>query len=162
MSLTKYPYGQPVKLLIDLQGFPDGRLVVFDIFKEKGSDTTKIKTVNGVIRSGKGVGEWNPEFKGKGWIPLEKTITTQTQTEKYHFVAKIDDQEAKSGDFAFTHPITISLEDENGNSLKEVEYTITFADGSKKQGTVKNGIEMFNDAPPGKFKLELKNHKFVF
>jgi hypothetical protein len=160
MSVTKYPYGQSVKLLIDLQGFPDGRLVIFDIFKSSSNDP--IKTVNGVIRNGKGIGEWNPEFKGKGWIPLEKTITSQSQPEKYNFIAKIDDQQAKSADFEFTHPITIELQDENGNALNEVEYMLTFGDGSKKQGTLKNGHAMIGDAPQGKFKLELKNYKFVF
>jgi hypothetical protein len=162
MTATKFPYGKPVKLLIDLQGFPDGRLVVFDIWKEKGSDKTLVKTVNGVIKNGKGVGEWTPGFKKAGWIPLEKTVSKQAQSEKYHFIAKIDDQEAKSGDFAFTHPILIHLEDENGNSLSGVEYTITFADGTKKQGVFTDGHVNFGDAPPGKFKLELKNYKFVF
>jgi hypothetical protein len=168
--VTKFPYGKPVPLLVELQGFPPGMPVVFDIWKEKGSDKTPVGTVNGRIKNGQGVGEWNPEFKQAGWIPLEKTVSKPVQNEKYHFIAKVEDpeaksgwQEVKSGDFVFTHPILIQLEDENKNPLRGVEYTITFfGDGSKKTGVFEDGHVMFNDAPPGKFKLELKNYKFVF
>jgi hypothetical protein len=161
MTVTKLPYGKPVKLLIKLQGFREGRTVLFEIWKETGGSPVRLTTANGVTKGGEGVGEWPFNFKERT-VALEKTVSRPAQSEKYYYVAKIDDQQVKSEDIVFTHPLDIQLEDENRQSLDGAEYTITFSDGTKKQGVLKGGHVKFEDAPPGKFKLELKNYKFVF
>lgn len=162
MSAAKVPYGRRVKLLIDFQGFPDGRLVQFEIWRRKGEKEEKVSEVYGVTKGGKGIGRWIPRIERKEHLPLEEKISQQVEEEKYYFIAKIDDKEVKSSDMVFTYPLDIYLEDEDGEPIDGVEYAITFSDGSKKKGVLKNGHAKFEEAPLGKFKLELKGHEFVF
>jgi len=162
MPVTEMPYGRPVKLLIEFQGFRDGRLVQFEIWRRKGEKEEKVSEVYGVTKGGKGIGRWIPKIERKEALPLEEKISQQVQEEKYFFIAKIDDQEAQSGDMIFTYPLEIYLVDEVGNPLDNVEFTITFSDGSKKEGVFKNGYARFEKVPPGKFELELENYEFVF
>jgi hypothetical protein len=161
MSETKLPYGKPVKLLIDLQGFPDGRLVLFEIWRKKGGNEEKITEVYGVTKGGKGVGRWIPLIERKEVLPLQEKITEPVEEEKYYFIAKIDDQETKSGDMLFTYPLDISLQDTASNPVDGVKYKVTFSDGSEKKGEFKKGHATFENAPTGKFKIELEDQKFV-
>jgi len=163
MSATKVPYGRPVKLLIDFQGFPDGRLVQFEIWRRKGQKEEKVSEVYGVTKGGKGIGQWTPQLQErKEALPIAKTATQQTQQEKYFFIAKIDDKEAKSPDMEFVYPLDIFLQDTSGKPIDGVECSITFSNGSKKKAVFKNGHIKFEDAPPGKFKIELEKFEFVF
>lgn len=163
MSTTKVPYGRPVKLLIDFQGFPDGRLVQFEIWRRKDGKEEKFSEVYGVTKRGNGIGWWIPRLEErKVALPLEEEIKETVGEEKYYFLAKIDDKEVKSGDFQFTHILEIYLEDEEGKAIDGVEYTITFSDGSKKKGVITNGRAKIAEALSGKFKLELKGYEFVF
>jgi hypothetical protein len=160
---TKVPYGKPAKLLVDVQGYPDGRLVSFEIWRKRGSQQEIITEVYGVTRRGKGIGEWHPDFRElKETLPLVKMITQQTQQEKYFFIARIDDQEAKSTDIEFIYPLDIYLQDTDGNPLDGVECSVTFSNGSKQKAVFKNGHIKFVDAPSGKFKLDLEKFEFVF
>jgi hypothetical protein len=161
MSETKLPYGKPVKLLIELQGFSDGRLVLFEIWMKKGGNEEKITEVYGVTKGGKGIGKWIPLIERKDVLRLEETISEQVEEEKYYFIAKIDDQEVKSGDMVFTYPLDISLQDTDGKPVDGVKYTVTFSDGSKKNGVFKGGHAKFEAAPYGKFQIELEDHEFV-
>lgn len=162
MPETKLPYGRPVKLLVDLQGFPDGRLVQFLIWKRTGEKEEKVSEVYGVTKGGKGIGRWTPEPKErKEVMPLEKKIE-RAEEETYFFIAKIDEKEAKSGDILFTYPLEIYLKDTDGKPLNGAKCTITFADGTKKEGEFKNGHVKFEEAPSGKFELELEEYEFVF
>ena len=163
MSATKVPYGRPVKLLVDYQGFPDGRLVQFEIWRKKGGKEEKVSEVYGVTKGGKGIGWWNPQLEErKEILPVEESISQQVEEEKYYFIAKIDDHEAKSGDLVFTYLLDIYLENKEGKRLDNVRFTITFSDGSKKKGVFKNGHAKFEEVPPGKFKLELEEYEFIF
>jgi hypothetical protein len=163
MPPTKVPYGKPAKLLVDVQGYPDGRLVSFLILRKRGSQQEIITEVYGVTRNGKGIGEWHPAFRErKEALPLVKTVTQQTQQEKYFFIANIDDKEAKSPDMEFIYPLDIYLEDTNGKPLEGAECSVTFSNGSKKKAVFKNGHIKFVDAPSGKFKIDLEKCEFVF
>jgi len=162
LSPTKLPYGKPVKLLIDFQGFPDGRLVLFEIWRQKGGKEEKISEVYGVTKGGKGIGEWTPRIERKEALPLKEIISEQVEEEKYYFIAKIDDKEAKSGDMVFGYVLDIYLEDTYGKPIDGAKCSITFSDGSKKDEVFKNGHAKFEQAPPGKFKIELNGYKFVF
>jgi len=79
MSATKMPYGRPVKLLIDFQGFPDGRLMQFEIWRKKGGKEEKVSEVYGVTKGGKGIGQWIPQppqvKEHKEVLPLEEKIS---------------------------------------------------------------------------------------
>ena len=159
--MTKLPYGKPVKLLIDFQGFPDGRLVLFEIWRRKGQKEEKISEVYGVTKGGKGIGRWIPKIERKEHLPLEEKINQQVEEEKYYFIAKIDDKEIKSEDMIFAYPLDIYLEDEEGRPIDGADYTVTLSDGSKKEGVFKNGHAKFTDAPSGKFKIEFEEFDFV-
>ena len=167
MPVTKLPYGRPVKLLVDFQGFHDGRLVQFEIWRRKGEKEEKIAEVYGVTKGGKGVGMWTPPplqaKERKEVLPLEEKMGQQVEEEKYYFIAKINDKEAKSGDMVFTYPLDIYLEDEDEKRVNGAKYKITFfSDGSTKEGVFKNGLAEFREALPGKFKLEVEDYEFVF
>jgi hypothetical protein len=164
MSETKFPYGKPVKLLVDYQGYPDGRLVQFEIRRKRAGKEEKVCEVYGATRGGKGVGIWNPDFKERAeFQPLRKGAQATDMTEKYFFVARIDDKEVKSGDIIFTHPLKIFLKDAEGNPLNGARFTITFSNGSKRRGEFNNGVAEFEDAPAGKFELELdEDYEFAF
>jgi hypothetical protein len=162
MSETKLPYGKPVKLLIDLQGFPDGRLVLFQIWRKKGGNEEKITEVYGVTKGGKGVGRWTPMIERKEILRVQEKTSEQVEEEKYYFIAKIDDQEVKSGDMVLVYPLDIYLEDKNKKPLHGIKYKITFSDGSTNEGKFENGHAKFPDAPPGKFELEVDGYEFVY
>jgi hypothetical protein len=152
-----------VKLLVDFQGFPDGRVVQFEIWRREGQKEEKIAEVLGVTKRGKGIGEWNPEFQeDKGVQTMAEKTSEKSRDDKYYFVAKIDDKQARSENIGFTYPLDIYLVDEEKKPLEGIVFTITFSDGSKRKGVFKNGHARFDDAPSGKFKLELEGCEFVF
>ena len=161
MSAAKVPYGKPVKLLVDYEGYPDGRLVLFEIWRKKGGSEEKVTKVYGVTKGGEGIGYWTPQLERKKILPLQKKVSEQVAEEKYYFIAKIDDQEAKSEEMMFTFPLDIYLKDTDRKPLDGAKFTITFKDGSKKEGVFKDGHARLEEAPPGKFKLELKDYEFV-
>lgn len=163
MSTTKYPYGKPVKLQVDLQGYPDGRLMRFEIWKKEGSKEEKIAEVNGAIRGGKGFGDWNPQSKGNIEIlPLVQKVQGNVSAVTYYFVAKIDDEETKSKDFEFVYDVEMQVVDANEKALDGVEYTVTLSDGTKVKGETQNGRIKIAQAPFGKFQIELEGYDFVF
>ena len=162
MVVTKVPSGKPVKLLADYQGYPDGRLVEFEVWRKKGDKEEEVSAVYGVTKGGKGVGWWVPNIERKEVLPLKKEVDENIEEEKYYFLAKIDDKEVKSGDIILTYTLEVYVEDENGVPIDGAEFTITFSDGSEEKGFLKEGRAKFKDAPSGKFKIELEDYLFVF
>lgn len=158
MPAKKIRYGKPVKLLVDYQGFPDGRTVQFEIWRRKGRKEEKVSEVYGVTKGGKAYVMWNPDFEESTVGLKEGWVGEEAEEEKYYFVARIEDQEVKSADLEFAFPLDIYLVDENKNPLHDVDYTITFSDGSKRQGKFEHGHAKLEDAPQGKFKLEVEGY----
>jgi hypothetical protein len=157
MSATKVPYGRSVKLLVDLQGYPDGRLVEFAIYRKTNLGEEKIAEVNGVTKGNKAMAFWNPDFLGSTTLELEENPTTEKVEEKYYYIAKIDDQETKSADFEFTFPFTLYLKD-GEDPLDGVEFKITLSDESVRDGSFSKGFAEFYDAPLGAFKVEIDGY----
>jgi len=156
ISATKVPYGKPVKLLVDSQGYPDGRLVQFEIWRKRGSNEEKACEVYGVTKGGKAIGTWNPKFKKRAnHRPLKKEKQVVNTEEKYFFIARIDDQEVKSSDIIFVYPLKIFLKDIDGNPLDGVKCKIKLSDGSTRQTIFNKGVVEIKDAPIGKFEVEL-------
>ena len=163
MSTIKQPYGKPVKLLVDLQGFPDGRLMQFEVWRKEGQKEEKIAEVNGVTRGGKGTGEWNPQSKGTTDVqPLVQKVQGNISAETYYFISKLDDKEVKSKDFEFIYNVDVHVVDTDDKAIDGVEYTVTLSDGTKKKGETKNGRIRIDNAPFGKFQIELEGYDFVF
>jgi hypothetical protein len=164
---TKARFGKPVPLLVDAKGFPNGRLVEFEIWKQSGQNKEKIAEVNGVVKQEKAVGYWEPSFKREPRLPLKDKITSLPQTDQYTFKAFIDkgtaDELTTQGTpIEFTYPLEIYVEDVNGKPLNGVKFTVTLSDGSKKTDIFRNGHVKIEDAPVGKFTVELEDYDFVF
>ena len=162
MSLTKVPYGKPVKLIVDYQGYPDGRLVQFEIWRKKGGEEKEVSAFYGVTKGGKSIGWWIPRIELKEVLPLVETISYQWEEEKYYFIGKIDKNEVKSEDLVFTYPLEVYLEDEEGVPIDVAECIVTFSDGSKEKGVIKSGRAKFKEVPIGIFKIEVESYEFVF
>ncbi len=167
MSATKVKYGKPVPLLVDAKGFPDGRAVLFEIWKETGGNKDKIDEINGAVRREKGIGQWEPKFKCEPKVPLKDKITPPPQKEQYSFTAIIDkgetnEKKTQGTPIEFTFPLEIFVQDTSGQPLNDVKFTVTLSDGNKKNDVVRNGRIKIEDAPAGKFTLELEGYDFVF
>lgn len=155
------PYGKPVKLKTDLKGFPDGRLLVFEIYRKDNRGEEIIDWEVGATKGDKAIGWWNPDF-GEHTVELKKSGTGGPVSEKYYFVAKIFDYvsnsllEVKSEEFEFTFPLVVHVKDEKG-PLNNVEYKITFSDGKSENGKFSGGFAKLR-APLGKFDIEVKGY----
>lgn len=158
MTVKQLSYGKPVPLLAEFSGFPDGRCVQFEIWKKRdqGGDE-EVTELYGATKGGKARAEWQPGY-GQVGIILKDTDTGQQIQETYHFIAKIDDQEVRGEDFAFTGNLNVYLLEKKGKRsqpLDNVQYTIKFSDGSKKTGKFSKGFAIFRDVPLGKFKIKV-------
>jgi len=159
-------YKKTLKLLVDLQGIPDGRAIQFQIFKRAQKSEKKdamLTETSGVVKRGKGIGFWSPPFgEQKEELPLEE-VSEVDEAPKYYFKALIDDQVKESEELEFLFPLNVRLEDIEGMPEKGVEFKITFSDGSFQQSmTDDNGYAVFEKAPAGQFKIELKDDEFIF
>lgn len=77
---------------------------------------------------------------------------------KYFFSVEIEGDEARSGILTFTYLLDIYLEDEDGNPLDDVEYTIILSDGTEKKGMFKKGYATIEDVPYGEFTIEVEGY----
>jgi len=155
---AKVPYGKPVKLLVDLQGYPDGRLVQYEIWRKTSKGEEKAAELNGATRGNKAVAIWNPDFLGDTTFELDEKPNTQKVDEKYYFKAKIDDKETKSTDMEFTFPLTLFLKD-MGEPLTGIRCKISFSDGTKSEAEFSKGFATFNNVPLGHFTVEVEGYK---
>ena len=167
MSVTKAKFGKPVPLLVDAKGFQDGRAVLFEIWKETGGKKDKIDEINGAVRREKGMGQWEPKFKREQNLPLKDKLSQQPQKEQYSFTATVDkgetnEKKTQGTPIEFTFPLELFVEDVKNKPLNDVKFTVTFSDGTKKDGVLKNGCAKLEDAPAGKFTVELEGFDFVF
>lgn len=162
MGATKFPYGRQVKLLAYYQGYPDGRLVLFEIWRQKGGKKEKLDEVNGVTKGGKAIGWWTPRAKRQEAMPLEKEIKEKSEEAEYYFMAKIDEKEVKSENFVFTYLLDVSLKDFLNRTVDGAKYVVTFSDGSSRRGAFKDGHATFSEVPAGKFKIGLEEYEFDF
>jgi len=166
MSAKRVRYGKAVPLLVDAKGFQDGRVVIFEIWKETAGKKEKLDELNGTVRREKGLANWEPKFRRESKIALKEKISPNPQKVQYTFTAIIDkgtssEKKVQGTPIEFTFPISIYIQDESGNPIDNAECTITFSDGSSKKDTVKNGI-LKVDAPSGEFEIKLDDYEFVF
>jgi hypothetical protein len=159
----KVPYGKPVKLLVDLQGFPDGRLVEYQVWRKNSTGEEKIAELSGVTKGDKAVAVWNPDFLKETTVELDEKPSTERVEESYYFIAKIDDKEVKSEDMELTFPITLFLKDVE-EPLDGVHCEISFSDGTKKEAQFSKGFAKFNNVALGKFTVEIDryNHNVLY
>jgi hypothetical protein len=156
---TKVQYGKPVKLLVDYQGYPEGRAVKFEVFQKKALGEEKVAELFGATRRGKACTYWHPNFS-EYKVTLTDNASTIKPVEdvKYYFTAKLDDKEVKSTDIEFTCSLDIYLKVADGAPLDGLDCKVTLSDGSTREVKFVDGHLALNDVPRGKFKLEIDGY----
>lgn len=148
-----------VKLIVNVKDFEDGTPARFLIWEKKGSQETILAQMDGEIRSNKTEITWKPSLEDHEEKLKEKV--EQEEEPEYYFVVDIEGEEKKSGPLKFTYPLDIYLEDEDENPLDGVGYAITLSDGTKKKGKFQKGHAKIDDAPPGRFTVEVEGYDFI-
>ena len=152
----KAKIGDEVKLIVQSKDFEDGTPVSFLIWESKGSQETVMAEMDGKIQGNKAEAKWKHSFQDSE-EDLEKEVQEDDPPE-YHFVVNIEGEEKASGILSLTYPIDIYLEDEGRKPLDNVKYVVTLSDGAKKKGKFKDGHAKIDDAPYGKFSLEVEGY----
>jgi len=152
----KLKIGDQVKLTVNVKDFEDGTPVRFLVWESKGSQETIIDQIDGEIRGNKAEITWKHSLEEREEYLKEEA--EEKEEPKYYFVVDIEGEEKKSEALTFTYPLDIYLEDEDGNPLDDVEYTITLSDGTEKKGKFKDGHAKIEDAPYGKFTIEIDKY----
>jgi len=155
----KVKISDQVKLIANMKDFEDGTPARFLIWKRKGSQDTFIALIDAEIRGNKAEITWKHALEERE--ELKKEVEEEKEPE-YYFVVDTEGEEKGSKALTFTYPLDIYLEDEDGNPLNDVEYTITLSDGTKKKGKFKEGHAKIEDAPYGRFIVEVEGYDFVF
>jgi len=154
--------GEEVKMIVDVKDFEDGTPAKFVIWEEDVDGQNHfIAEIDGKVRGDKIEAVWvySPEEVEED---LQEEVEEVEGEPEYFFAVEIEGDEARSGILTFTYPLDIYLEDEEGKKLDDVEYTITFSDGTKRRGKFKKGYARIEDAPYGKFILKVEGYDLVF
>jgi len=153
--------GEKIKMIVDLEGFEDGTPAKFVIWEEDvDGQNDFITQIDGKVQGNKVEAVWtySPE-------KLEEDLKREEKEEEgepeYFFAVDIEGEEARSAILTFTYLLDIYLVDENENPLDGVEFVITFSDGTKKKGKFDKGHAKVEDAPYGKFTIEVKGYDFA-
>jgi len=177
MSVTKAKFGKPVPLLVDAKGFKDGKAVLFKILKKTGGNEILVAEITSVVKREKAAAKWEAHeakfatgelvFKQEEWLGLKDKLSPTPQKDQYSFIAIInkdekDEMKTQGTQIEFTFPFELYIEDATRHPLDGVKFWVTFSDGSKKQGVFKKGYGKLDDAPAGKFTVEIEDHEFIF
>jgi uncharacterized Zn-binding protein involved in type VI secretion len=154
--------GEEVKMVVDVEDFDDGTPAKFTIWEEDPDGKNDFITeIDGEVQGNKVEAAWtySPE-------QLEEDLKEEVEEEEgepeFFFAVDIEGDEARSGILTFTYPLDIYLEDEEGNPLDGVEYTLTLSDGTQRKGKLQNGRAKIEDAPYGKFIIEVDGRDIIF
>jgi uncharacterized Zn-binding protein involved in type VI secretion len=157
---TKARSSDQIKPKVEVDNIDDGTPVQFLIWETRNGQDTVRAQIEVPINQGKAETSWKPEFRDN-----EESLQEQVEDEKeteYFFIADIEGEEKKSSSLKLTYPLKIFVADEEGTALDGVPFTVTLSDGTKKQGKFQKGEATIDDAPFGKFTLEVEGYDFVF
>jgi uncharacterized Zn-binding protein involved in type VI secretion len=154
--------GEKIKLIVDVKDFEDGTPARFVIWKEEAEGHSEFITeIGSEIQGNRAEAVW--AYSGK---ELKEELKQEMEGEEgepnFFFAVDIERSEARSQTLKFTCLLEIDLKDEKGEALDDVKYTITFSDRTKKKGKFKNGRAEIEDAPLGKYTLDVEGYDFVF
>jgi uncharacterized Zn-binding protein involved in type VI secretion len=154
----KVKCGDTVKMIVDVKDFEDGTPARFIIWEEDvDGENDFIVQIEGKVKGNKVEADWvySPEKVEKD---LKEEVEYEEGQPEYFFAVNIEEEEARSGILTFTYPLDIYLEDEEQNPLDDVEYKVTFSDGTEKTGKFQKGHAKIEDAPYGTFILEVDGY----
>lgn len=149
-----------VKMTAKLKDYEDGTPAHILVWEEKAGEQIVIDQVDGEVQQNKVEVTWKLRMN-----QTEDELKEEVEEEKdqeFYFLVDIEGAEKKSGSLKITYPVDICVEDENGNPLDGVAYTVTLSDGTKKKGKFQKGHAKIDDAQYGRFTVEVEGYDFVF
>jgi hypothetical protein len=153
-------FGEEIKMIVDVEGFEEGDSAKFAIWeRDIDGKNNCIANINGKVQGKKVEVFWINSRRGEEENLEEEVDDIYTE---YFFEVDVKGEKANSGTLKFSYPLDISLVDENGKKLENVQYTITFSDGTKRKGRFKEGHAKIEDAPYGKFTLEVEGFDLIY
>lgn len=153
--------GDEVKMIVDVEDFEDGTPAKFTVWEEdENGENDFIAVIDGKVQGNKVESVWVYSAE-----EVEEDLKEDVEEEEgpeFFLAVDIEGSEERSKPLKFTYPLEISVTDEDGNPLDGVGYTVTLSDGTKKQGKFQKGKAKIDDAPYGKFTLEIEGSEFIF
>jgi uncharacterized Zn-binding protein involved in type VI secretion len=154
--------GEKVKMIVETKDFEDGTPASFIIWEEDvNGENTFIAQADGKVQADKVQVDWTYSPQQLE-LDLQREVEEEEGEPKCFFSVNIEGEEARSKILTFTHSLDIYLEDENKKPLDNVDYTVTFKDGTKKKGKFQGGHAKIDDAPYGRFVLEVEGYDLTF
>lgn len=157
--------GDILKLTADVKGAQEGSEAEIEIWEHDADEAhdliTKFPTV---IKDNKVEADWEFEYyEDTDDIPTDEETEKGYNPPEYFFRVTVNGVSADSGLLEFKDWIRISLQDFDGNPLKEEEYIIFLPDGTEKRGKLDaDGTAIIEDIPPGRFHVEYPNFYAIF
>lgn len=150
---------EEVQLTVDVEGLDTGtaaRIVIY----ERDSDGTddEIQTIDTTVRGGRIEARW--KFRAaEGDEPSAAAESQGYSNPEYFFVAEAAGCRAVSGPLFLQDWIEIELRDDQDRPVRDEEYTLLLRDGSVRKGKLDaQGRAREDDIPPGRCRVEFKNH----
>jgi hypothetical protein len=150
--------GDIVTLTADVLRAPDGMETLITVFEHDDEGAHEMITKMLALVDGERV-EVDWEFNFPGDV---EEIPSHDETEEGYlpprFFFRVDalGKTADSGLLTFQDMIEIEVVDHEEVPLSDLEYKVTFADGTEQEGTLdENGYARIEDVPPGKFHVEV-------
>lgn len=150
--------GDIVTLTADVLKAPDGMETLITVFEHADDEAHELITKMLALVKGERVEvQWEFDFPGD-----VEDIPSHDETEDGYvpprFFFRVDalGKTADSGLLTFTDMIEIEVVDHEEVPIGELDYKVTFADGTEQEGTLdENGYARIEDVPPGTFHVEV-------
>lgn len=161
--------GDTVKLQAEFEQVADDTEAFVIIYEyDRDGNHDKIVTIPTTIKNRKIDLQWEYEYhEDVDEIPTDeemKKYGKKYNPPEYFFVIDIDGyklgEEQESGVLEFKDWIEIELRNKYGVPQNGVKFTVTTADGNKKQGQLDDkGYARIDDIPPGQYKVSFERRK---
>jgi uncharacterized Zn-binding protein involved in type VI secretion len=147
--------GDEANLSAETKGYDDGTPANFYVWKRKDGNDIFVAQIEREIQGNKAETTRKMVFEAPQAELRE--VLSDDPTEDYFFSMEVEGEERSSEALKVTYPLEVLIEDEKGNPLDDIECKITLPDKTVKEGKLKHGRTKVEDAPFGKFSLELKD-----
>lgn len=154
--------GEEVRMIVETQDFEDGTPANLIIWEEDTAGENKFMAqINREVKGNKIEASWVYSLESSEGT-LQQVLEKENGEPEFFFAVDIEGEEKRSALLTLSYPLEIYIEDKDGNPVDNVKYIITFSDGTKKKGTLKNGHAKIEDAPYGEYTIEIEQYDFIF
>ena len=159
-SKDKSEVGEKVKLMADVEGYPDGTPSHIQIYKRdiKGPDKV-IANIEKEVRGGKIETEWEYILdEGKNEKDNGEAKNTSFSAPQYCFDVVVENVIAHSGLLEYKDYIELEVRDINDNPLGGEEFLLYGPNGEVRKGKLdSNGYKKIEKIVPGKYYIRYPN-----